>query len=124
MVEAWMVLRRALPSGRPGRAVYSRSMSTIPEPARPWRPEDGPEPEVWTWPYATVQLLRCGRRAVAVRAGHGAAKLGGRLGPLSGDGGPAREHADHGRTYRWSQPGLRAARGGDSELSLTRLADV
>ncbi|MFK0279485.1 hypothetical protein ACIQVL_03290 [Streptomyces sp. NPDC090499] len=21
-----------------------------PEPARPWRPEDGPRPEVWTWP--------------------------------------------------------------------------
>lgn len=35
-------------------------MSTIPDaqPARPWRSEDGPRPEVWTWPRTDRPALR------------------------------------------------------------------
>ncbi|KUN37688.1 hypothetical protein AQJ30_15500 [Streptomyces longwoodensis] len=35
-------------------------MSSIPdaEPARPWRPQDGPRPTVWTWPRTDRPALR------------------------------------------------------------------
>ncbi|MGI5143853.1 MULTISPECIES: hypothetical protein [unclassified Streptomyces] len=32
-------------------------MDTIPEPARPWRPEDGRQPVVWTWPRSDPPAL-------------------------------------------------------------------
>ncbi|MEU1592709.1 hypothetical protein ABZ468_07580 [Streptomyces sp. NPDC005708] len=87
-------------------------MSTIPEPepARPWRPEDGPEPVVWTWP-------RSDPPALWVRSG-GAWRFATVLARQDwADGSVYYQVAVdlHGgslvsaRLYRWGQPGLKVA---------------
>jgi len=81
-----------------------------PEPSRPWRPEDGPEPVVWTWP-------KTDRPALAVWS-HGAwrwAEVTAKQ--VWADGSVHYQVAVDLRgdtsvtaqLYRWPQPGLRVA---------------
>ncbi|MFE2181395.1 hypothetical protein [Streptomyces sp. NPDC059455] len=97
-------------------------MSTIPEPARPWRPEDGPGAEVWTWPYGdrpALEVWSAGRwRYASVMA---------RQNWADGSVRYQVEVALRGdtmvtvRTYQCPQPGLRKGRASGSEPS--RAAD-
>ncbi|MFJ4152765.1 hypothetical protein ACIP10_35050 [Streptomyces galbus] len=82
-----------------------------PEPARPWRLEDGPRPKVWTWP-------RTDRPALWVRS-HGAERYAPILAKQQWPDGTVYYQVEidpHGdrrvgmRLYRWPQPGLRMAR--------------
>ncbi|MEU5748174.1 hypothetical protein ABZ804_21880 [Streptomyces sp. NPDC047726] len=95
-------------------------MSTIPEPqpASPWRADDGPSPKVWVWPRTDRPALRvwsAGRwRYAPVLARQDWA-----------DGKPRYQvqvdlAGDTNTTvvlYEWPQPGLRAAHGSRSEPS-------
>ncbi|MEU1081570.1 hypothetical protein ABZ368_15195 [Streptomyces sp. NPDC005908] len=95
-------------------------MSTIeePEPTRPWRPEDGPAPAVWTWPLADRLALRVWSagawRYAPVRARQdwpdGTVRYQVEV-DLRGDTTMVT------RTYVWSQEGLRVAHGSGSEPS-------
>lgn len=95
-------------------------MSSIeePEPARPWRPEDGPRPQVWTWPRSDRPALRVWS-AGAWRYAPVLARQDWADGAvyyqvsvdLLGD---TRVGT---RLYRWPQPGLRVARSSGSEPS-------
>ncbi|MFF4543679.1 hypothetical protein ACFY1J_05440 [Streptomyces sp. NPDC001406] len=95
-------------------------MSTIPEPeaARPWRPEDGPKPEVWTWPNADRPSLKVWS-AGAWRSARVMARQNWADGSvryqvevdLRGDTMVTI------RTYQWPQPGLRKAHGSGSAPS-------
>ncbi|MET8717405.1 hypothetical protein ABZV52_30015 [Streptomyces sp. NPDC004735] len=93
-------------------------MSTIPEPeqARPWRPEDGPWPQVWVWPRGDRPALRvwsAGRwRHASVVARQNWADGTVRY-QVEVDLQGTTEIATC--TYQWPQPGLRAARGSRSE---------
>ncbi|MFJ9729517.1 hypothetical protein ACIRP3_43010 [Streptomyces sp. NPDC101209] len=89
-------------------------MSSIPDaqPARPWRTEDGPEPEVWTWPRtdrSALEVMAGGRwrhvQVLARRTGTTA------LIDLHGD------TTIRILAYQWPQPGLRVARRGNSQPS-------
>ncbi|WP_328491246.1 hypothetical protein [Streptomyces zaomyceticus] len=97
-------------------------MSAIPEPqpARPWRHEDGPPPRVSTWPHGDRPALRvwsAGRwRYAPVAARH------------DYPDGTVRYQVDvdlHGTTsvtsatYEWPQPGLRVSHGSSSAPSRT-----
>ncbi|MGW4731818.1 hypothetical protein ACWEQC_22090 [Streptomyces shenzhenensis] len=95
-------------------------MSTIPDaqPARPWRPEDGPQPEVWTWP-------RTDRPALWVMSA-GQWRHAPVLARQIWRGGTVRYQIEvdlYGDTtiqivtYEWPQPGLRVARRSGSEPS-------
>lgn len=114
IVEAGDALRRVLPT--------VEGMSTTEEPtaARPWRPEDGPRPVVWTWPSGGRPALRvwsAGKwRYAPVRQRQDWAD------------GSVRYQVEvdlHGttsvttRTYVWPHPGLRVAHGSGSEPSRT-----
>ncbi|GAA5070659.1 hypothetical protein [Streptomyces similanensis] len=100
-------------------------MSTIeePEPSRPWRPEDGPEPAVWTWPTGDRPALRvwsAGRwRYAPVMARQdwpdGTVRYQVEV-DLLGD------TSVRARTYQWPQLGLRVAHGSSSTPS--RAADA
>ncbi|CAL9278918.1 hypothetical protein [Streptomyces sp. SudanB52_2052] len=93
-------------------------MSTIPDaqPARPWRPEDGPRPEAWTSPSTdrpALQVMSAGKRRHApVRARQnwpdGTVRYQVEV-DLLGD---ARVRN---LTYEWPQPGLRVAHRSTSE---------
>ncbi|MFF1284313.1 hypothetical protein ACFVY4_26675 [Streptomyces sp. NPDC058299] len=80
------------------------------EPARPWRPEDGPRPVVWTWPRADPPALWVGAHG-AWRWATVTAKQ------VWGDGTVYYQvtvdlRGDTTATvclYRWPQPGLRVA---------------
>lgn len=120
IVEAGEVLRRAAPGGRPERAAYSRGMSTIPEPqpARPWRPENGPPPEVWTWPNGDRPALKVWSA--------GAWRLAPVMARQNWADGTVRYQVEVDlrgdtmvtvRTYQWPQPGLRKAYASGSEPS-------
>ncbi|MGW2550055.1 hypothetical protein [Streptomyces sp. NPDC001635] len=87
-------------------------MSSIPEPepARPWRPEDGPQPVVWTWPTSDPPALWVWSggawRHATVMARQDWAD-GTTYYQVSVD-----LHGDTSvttRLYRWGQPGLRVA---------------
>ncbi|HET6857186.1 MAG TPA: hypothetical protein VFH94_08840 [Streptomyces sp.] len=94
--------------------------ATIPEPvpSRPWRPEDGPRPQVWTWPptdrpvlevwlagaWRTARVLA--RQNWADGSTHYQVQMS-----LLGD------EAVTIRKYRWPQPGLRAAHASGSQPS-------
>ncbi|PNG22313.1 hypothetical protein [Streptomyces cahuitamycinicus] len=95
-------------------------MSTIeePTPARPWRPEDGPPPEVWTWPHGD-------RPALEVRSA-GKWRYAPVMARQNWADGTVRYQVEvdlHGttsvtaRTYVWPHPGLRVAHGSGSEPS-------
>ncbi|MFD9395016.1 hypothetical protein ACFWBB_31090 [Streptomyces sp. NPDC060000] len=99
-------------------------MSEIPEPepARPWRPEDGPRPEVKTWPRGdrpALEVWSAGRwRYAPVMARQNWAD------------GTVRYQVDVDlrgdttvviRTYQWPQPGLR--KGYDSGSTPSRTGD-
>lgn len=111
-MEAGRVLRRVLPT--------LESMSTIeePEPTRPWRPEDGPAPAVWTWPLGDRPALRVWSagawRYAPVRARQdwpdGTVRYQVEV-DLRGDTTMVT------RTYVWPQEGLRVAHGSGSEPS-------
>lgn len=83
---------------------------SIPEPvpARPWRPEDGPEPTVWTWPRTDRPALGVWSagawRRATVRArqdwADGSVRYQVEV-DLRGDTTVVV------RLYRWPQPGLR-----------------
>ncbi|MFI7415295.1 hypothetical protein ACIBU0_42345 [Streptomyces sp. NPDC049627] len=97
-------------------------MSTIPEPepARPWRPSDGPEPEVSTWPPGdrpALEVWSAGKwRYAAVTARQDWADGTIRyqvLVDLLGD------TTVTSRTYQWPQPGLRRCHGSGSQPSRT-----
>jgi hypothetical protein len=84
--------------------------ATEPESARPWRPDDGLKPKVWTWP-------RTDRPALWVRS-HGAERYAPVLALQEwADGAVCYQveidpHGDRRvgmRLYRWPQPGLRMA---------------
>lgn len=97
-------------------------MSTTPEQARPWRPEDGPRPGVWTWPNGERPSLKVWS-AGAWRTARVMARQNWADGSvryqvevdLRGDTMVTI------RTYQWPQPGLRKGRGSGSEPS--RAAD-
>lgn len=103
-MEVRPVLRRVLPT------LESVSEIEEPQPARPWRPEDGPRPQVWTWPNnarPALAVWSAGRwRYASVRARQ-----------VWGDGSVYYQvlvdlHGDTRvttRLYRWPQPGLRVA---------------
>ncbi|MEE1764341.1 hypothetical protein [Streptomyces sp. SP18BB07] len=85
-------------------------MSSIPEPAvtRPWRPEDGPKPVVWTWPRVDPPALWVwanGRyrwaTVVAKQVWADDSVVYQVLVDLRGDTTVVE------RKYRWPQPGLR-----------------
>ncbi|MBY8868717.1 hypothetical protein [Streptomyces sennicomposti] len=86
------------------------SMIQEPEPARPWRPEDGPEPVVWTWPKGdrpALAVWSAGRwRYAPVMARQdwpdGTVRYQVEV-DLFGD------TSVRSRTYQWPQPGLRTA---------------
>lgn len=87
-------------------------------PARPWRPEDGPSPEVWTWPRGDRPALwvwSAGRwRYAPVLARQNWADGTVRYqveADLLGDT-TVTVHA-----YQWPHPGLRQARRSGSEPS-------
>ncbi|MFI1787459.1 hypothetical protein ACH40D_03180 [Streptomyces olivaceoviridis] len=93
-------------------------MSTIPDaqPARPWREEDGPRPEVWTWP-------RADRPALKVMSG-GKWRHAPVLARQNWRDGTVRYQVEVDLlgdtttrivTYQWPQPGLRVARRSSSE---------
>ncbi|MFJ1552771.1 hypothetical protein [Streptomyces mirabilis] len=97
-------------------------MSTIPEPepARPWCPEDGPKPEVWTWPNAdrpSLEVWSAGAwRSAPVMARQNWADGSVRYQvevDLRGD----TTVTIH--TYKWPQPGLRKGHASGSEPSRT-----
>ncbi|MGA5127665.1 hypothetical protein ACPCAG_30740 [Streptomyces pseudogriseolus] len=97
-------------------------MSTIPEPepSRPWRTEDGPPPEVWTWPLGDRPALRVWSagawRYASVRARQdwpdGTVRYQVEV-DLRGDTTMVT------RTYVWPQEGLRVAHGSGAEPSRT-----
>jgi hypothetical protein len=95
-------------------------MAEIPDavPARPWRQEDGPRPEVWTWP-------RTDRPALQVMSG-GQWRNAPVVARQTWADGSTRYQVEvdlHGDTtvrvlmYQWPQPGLRVARRSDSAPS-------
>lgn len=95
-------------------------MSSIPEPeqGRPWRPEDGPRPVVWTWPKADRPALKVWSagawRYAPVMARQDWADGSVRYQvsvDLRGD------TLVTARTYRWPQPGLRVAHESSSAPS-------
>ncbi|WP_409473539.1 hypothetical protein [Streptomyces sp. HC307] len=95
-------------------------MSAIPEPepARPCRPQDGPEPEVWTWPPGDRPALKVWSagawRYAPVTARQDWADGTFRyqvLVDLRGD-----TTITH-RTYVWGHPGLRKCHGSDAKPS-------
>ncbi|MFE7212447.1 hypothetical protein ACFU93_21130 [Streptomyces sp. NPDC057611] len=100
----------------------SETTTPIPEPvpARPWRPEDGPQPQVWTWPTGdrpALWVLSGGRwRYAPVLARQdwvdGSVYYQVEV-DLLGD------TSVTGQMYRWPQPGLRAARRSGAEPSRT-----
>ncbi|OEJ21071.1 hypothetical protein BGK67_34830 (plasmid) [Streptomyces subrutilus] len=91
---------------------------TEPVESRPWRPEDGPAPKVWSWPAGDRPALRvwsCGAwRYAAVMARHDypdgrviyqvAVDLDGSTTVVP-------------RAYEWPQPALRLAHPSQSEPS-------
>ncbi|MGW7090026.1 hypothetical protein ACWGH2_41955 [Streptomyces sp. NPDC054871] len=88
------------------------SSEAIPEPveARPWRPEDGPEPDVTTWPSGSRPALSVWSRGAWRHAPVTARQVwaDGRVFyqvtvDLRGN------LAVSARTYEWPQPGLRVA---------------
>lgn len=96
-----------------GRTVDRVSDTPVPDavPARPWRPEDGPRPQVWTWPPTDRPALRVmsggrPRRAEVIAK------------QVWADGSVYYQVTVdlYGDTtvrtllYRWPQPGLRVAR--------------
>ncbi|MFM9629794.1 MULTISPECIES: hypothetical protein [Streptomyces] len=96
-------------------------MSTIEEPtlARPWRPEDGPPPKVWTWPKndrPSLWVWSAGKwRHAPVVARQDWADGTVRYQvecDLRGDTTVVF------RTYAWPQPGLRAGLPSGSEPSM------
>jgi hypothetical protein len=97
-------------------------MSEIPEPepSRPWREEDGPQPEVWAWPAGARPALKvwsAGKwRYAPVEARQNWADGSVRYQvevDLQGD----TEITFH--LYRWPQPGLRMCHGSAVEPSRT-----
>ncbi|MGW3628021.1 hypothetical protein [Streptomyces sp. NPDC000880] len=95
-------------------------MSSVPEPeeARPWRPEDGPEPTVTTWPYRD-------RPALEVWS-HGKWRYAPVLARQDWSDGSVYYQVSvdlrgdtlvSERMYRWRQPGLRVAHGSQSAPS-------
>ncbi|MFI9772225.1 hypothetical protein ACIHJG_35985 [Streptomyces sp. NPDC052415] len=95
-------------------------MSAIPEPepARPWRPEDGPSPEVWTWPRSDRPTLKVWSA--------GAWRYASVMARQNWSDGSVYYQVEvdlRGDTtirtclYRWPQPGLKAARKSTSEPS-------
>ncbi|MER7952042.1 hypothetical protein ABTY59_32090 [Streptomyces sp. NPDC096079] len=97
-------------------------MSAIPEPeqSRPWRPEDGPPPQVWTWPKGdrpALEVWSAGRwRYAPVAARH------------DYPDGTVRYQVDvdlrgttmvTSATYEWPQPGVRVSHGSGSGPSRT-----
>ncbi|MFE9437024.1 hypothetical protein [Streptomyces sp. NPDC006640] len=95
-------------------------MSTIEEPteSRPWRTEDGPQPEVWTWPNVDCPALyvwasgawRYGR--VQARQNYADGRVVYLVeADLRGDT-TVTVHR-----YAWPQPGLRVAHGSSMEPS-------
>ncbi|MFE4580175.1 hypothetical protein [Streptomyces chartreusis] len=97
-------------------------MSAIPEPepARPWRPEDGPPPEVWTWPAGD-------RPALGVWSG-GHWRYAAVMARQDWADGTVRYQVSVdlrgnttvvSRTYVWGHPGLRKCHGSGSEPSRT-----
>ncbi|MFD6751496.1 hypothetical protein [Streptomyces anthocyanicus] len=87
-----------------------------PQQARPWRPEDGPSPEVWTWPRTDLPALRvwsagAWRYASVVSRPNfsdGTVRYQVEV-DLRGD------TAVSTVTYQWPQPGLRFAHGSSVE---------
>ncbi|MET7573343.1 hypothetical protein ABZT04_33335 [Streptomyces sp. NPDC005492] len=99
-------------------------MNTIPEPepARPWRPEDGPPPEVWTWPNSDRPALKVWSA--------GAWRYAQVMARQNWADGTVRYQVEVDlrgdtmvtvRTYQWPQPGLR--KGYDSGSQPSRGAD-
>jgi hypothetical protein len=95
-------------------------MSTIPdaEPARPWRPEDGPKPTVWTWPTTDRPALR------VMSAGKW--RYAPVLARQDWPDGTVRYQVEvdllgdttvRALTYQWPQPGLRVARRSSAQPS-------
>ncbi|MER7477418.1 hypothetical protein ABTX60_07145 [Streptomyces sp. NPDC126510] len=88
-------------------------MSSIPDaqPARPWRREDGPRPEVWTWPSTdrpALKVMSAGEwRYAPVRARQNWADGTVRYQVEVDLLGDTRVRT---LTYQWPQPGLRMAR--------------
>lgn len=95
-------------------------MAQIPDavPARPWRPEDGPRPQVWTWPRTDRPALRVmsggqWRYAPVTQRqtwADGSTRYQVEV-DLDGD---TRVRLI---TYQWPQPGLRVARRSGSQPS-------
>ncbi|MEN8654361.1 hypothetical protein ABCR94_28135 [Streptomyces sp. 21So2-11] len=94
---------------------------SIPEPeqARPWHPHrDGPWPEVWTWPHGARPALsvwsagkwRPARVMARQNWANGAVYYQVEVDPLG-------DSQIYIRTYRWPQPGLRAAYGSNFQPS-------
>ncbi|MFE6522282.1 hypothetical protein [Streptomyces sp. NPDC057794] len=95
-------------------------MSTIeePQPARPWRPEDGPQPEVWTWPAGdrpALEVWSGGRwRYAPVRQRQNWADGTVRYQvEVDLDG----SRSVRTRTYQWPHEGLRVAHASGSQPS-------
>ncbi|MCU4750264.1 hypothetical protein [Streptomyces sp. G-5] len=83
--------------------------------ARPWRPEDGPEPQVWVWPYGTEPALWVGvggqwrRATVRARQDHADGRtVYQTLVDLDGSSEVLT------RSYQWPQAGLRLAHRGSA----------
>jgi hypothetical protein len=97
--------------------------------ARLWRPEDGPPPEVWTWPDSNRPALRVFSGGVWRYA-----FVASRQNWADGTVRYQVEVDLHGTTavstvtYQWPQPGLRAAHGSSVEpsrrLEESRMGDM
>jgi hypothetical protein len=91
-----------------------------PQPARPWRPEDGPRPQVWTWPAGArpaLAIWSAGRwRYAPVRARQDWADGTVRYQVEVDLNGTSSVRT---LTYQWPHEGLRCARRSGSKPSRT-----
>jgi hypothetical protein len=93
---------------------------SVPDPveARPWRPDDGPPPHVWTWPRTDPPALlvrRLGRwrwGTVTARQDHADGRVVYQV-AVDLDGSTSVTT----RLYAWPQPGLRVGRRSASQPS-------
>lgn len=88
-----------------------RQEESVPDavPARPWRPEDGPRPVVWTWPPSDPPVLWVqfdGRRWPGTVLAKQVWADGVRYQVSVNLGGDTRTYI---RLFRWPQPGLSVA---------------
>ncbi|MEY9988526.1 hypothetical protein ABIE67_000558 [Streptomyces sp. V4I8] len=110
----WEIAKPLIPPPR----VRERDTGTTP--SLPWRPEDGPPPEAWTWPYGDRPALevwsagkwRCAPVMTRQNCADGSVRY-----QVEADLHGTTSVTSH--TYRWPQPGLRKCHASGSTPSGT-----